>query len=141
MGKCGCFFFARQLFSPGKLNSSGVRDLVVRCLLLNPEVSCSNRCVCANFVSSILEQNGPSFLFFRTMRPKNFGSLQRAQPFYSFQDCESFQKEYFCLKTRFSQDHHAISEFCFFLKTGVFSHLFSLKPLNFTTNETFSENK
>ena len=44
-------FFPRDnsVISAGKSHSSGVRGLVVRCLLLNPEVSCSNRCVCLPF--------------------------------------------------------------------------------------------
>ena len=32
-----------------------------------------------------------------------------------------FKRNNFCLKIRFSQAQHAISDFCFFLKTGVFS--------------------
>ena len=42
MGKCGCFFSAR-LISRGKSHISRVRGLVVRCLLFNPEVSCSQK--------------------------------------------------------------------------------------------------
>ena len=34
----GAFFSARQLVSSRKSHSSGVRGLVVRCLLFNPEV-------------------------------------------------------------------------------------------------------
>ena len=36
------FFRATTLVSARKSHSSGVRGLVVRCLLFNPEVSCSN---------------------------------------------------------------------------------------------------
>ena len=52
MGKCGCFFFPRDnsLISRGNSHVSRVRGLVVRCLLFNPEVSCSNPWVCANFL-------------------------------------------------------------------------------------------
>ena len=50
------FFRATTLVSRGKSHYSRVRGLVVRCLLFNPEVSCSNRCVCANFFTSIPKQ-------------------------------------------------------------------------------------
>ena len=54
MGKCGRFFFrSTTLVSRGKSHSSRVCGVVVRCLLFNPEVSCSNLCVCANFLTSI----------------------------------------------------------------------------------------
>ena len=61
----------------------------------------------------------------------------------------SFKLNTFCPKIKFSETQHAISEFCFFLETGVFflcyffSNLFSSKPppLFFTTNETFCEHK
>ena len=51
MGKCRSFFFPRDnsLISRGNSHVSRVRGLVVRCLLFNPEVSCSNPWVCANF--------------------------------------------------------------------------------------------
>ena len=56
-----CYGKVRVLFSPGdnslfsarKSHSSGVRGLVVRYLLFNPEGSCSNPFVCANFLKSI----------------------------------------------------------------------------------------
>ena len=66
MWKCGWFFFrATTLISTGKSLGSGVRGLVVRCLLFNPDVSCSNRCECVNFFTSIPKQKGRPFHFFR----------------------------------------------------------------------------
>ena len=55
-----------SLVSRGKSHSSRARGLVVRCLLFNPEVSCSNPCVCANFFTSIPKQK--VLPFFDTMR-------------------------------------------------------------------------
>ena len=75
MGKCGCFFFPRDnsLISRGNSHVSRVRGLVVRCLLFNPEVSCSNPWVCANFLTSIPKHK---FLtFFGTMRLFGFVRL------------------------------------------------------------------
>ena len=47
----GAFFrTTNSLVSARRSHSSGVRDLVVRCLLFNPGVSCSNPCVCASFL-------------------------------------------------------------------------------------------
>ena len=54
------------LVSARKSHSSGVRSLVVRCLLFNPEGSCTNPCVCANFFTSIPKQK--VLTFFGTMR-------------------------------------------------------------------------
>ena len=66
MGKCGRFFPGdSSLVSRGKSHSSRVRGLVVRCLLFNREVSCSNPCVCA-FFTSIPKQK--VLTFFDTMR-------------------------------------------------------------------------
>ena len=63
MGKCGCFFLRDNSFiSRGKSHISRVRGLVVRCLLFNPEVSCSDPWVCAYFLTSIPKQK---VLFFR----------------------------------------------------------------------------
>ena len=64
MGKRVLFF--RFLVSARKWHSSGVRSLVVRCLLFNPEGSCSNPCVCANFVYKYSEAEVSHF--FGTMR-------------------------------------------------------------------------
>ena len=51
-GKVRVLFFPRDnsLISRGNSHVSRVRGLVVRCLLFNPEVSCSNPWVCANFL-------------------------------------------------------------------------------------------
>ena len=74
MGKCGCFFFrATTLISRGNSHVSRVRGLVVRCLLFNPEVSCSNPWVCANFFTSIPRQK--VLTFFGTMRLFGFVRL------------------------------------------------------------------
>ena len=73
MGKCGCFFSARQLISRGKSHISRVRGLVVRCLLFNPEVSCSNPWVCAYFFTSNPKQK--VLTFFGTMRLFGFVRL------------------------------------------------------------------
>ena len=68
-------FFPRDnsLISRGNSHVSRVRGLVVRCLLFNPEVSCSNPWVCANFLTSIPKHK---FLtFFGTMRLFGFVRL------------------------------------------------------------------
>ena len=56
-------FFPRDnsLVSVRKSHSSGVRGLVVRCLVFNPEGSCSNPWVCANFFTSIPKQKVLTF--------------------------------------------------------------------------------
>ena len=69
MGKCGCFFFrATTLISRGNSHVSRVRGLVVRCLLFNPEVSCSNPWVCANFFTSTPKQKVLTFFGTETFR-------------------------------------------------------------------------
>ena len=87
MGKCGCFFFPRDnsLISRGNSHVSRVRGLVVRCLLFNPEVSCSNPWVCANFFTSIPKQK--VLTFFGTMRLFGFVRL--------FFGCETFFSKFF----------------------------------------------
>ena len=55
------FFRATTLVSACKSHSSGVRDLVVRCLPPNPECSGSNPCVCAMFFTNIPKQKVPTF--------------------------------------------------------------------------------
>ena len=55
------FFRATTLVSARKSHSSGVRGLVVRCLLFNPEGSCSNPWVCAKFFVSIPKQKVLTF--------------------------------------------------------------------------------
>ena len=68
----GAFFSARQL-SDFTRQLARVRGLVVRCLLFNPEVSCSNPWVCANFFTSIPKQK--VLTFFGTMRLFGFVRL------------------------------------------------------------------
>ena len=67
------FFRATTLISRGNSHVSRVRGLVVRCLLFNPEVSCSNPWVCANFFTSIPKQK--VLTFFGTMRLFGFVRL------------------------------------------------------------------
>ena len=68
-------FFPRDnsLISRGNSDVSRVRGLVVRCLLFNPEVSCSNPWVCAVFFTSIPKQK--VLAFFGTMRLFGFVRL------------------------------------------------------------------
>ena len=68
-------FFPRDnsLISRGNSHVSRVRGLVVRCLPFNPEVSCSDAWVCANFFTSILKQK--VLTFFGTMRLFGFVRL------------------------------------------------------------------
>ena len=73
MGKCGCSFFRATTLSRGNSHVSRVRGLVVRCLLFNPEVSCSNPWVCAKFFTSIPKQK--VLTFFGTMRLFGFVRL------------------------------------------------------------------
>ena len=69
-----CYGKVRVLFFPrGNSHVSRVRGLVVRCLLFNPEVSCSNPWVCANFFTSIPKQK--VLTFFGTMRLFGFVRL------------------------------------------------------------------
>ena len=86
MGKCGCFFSARQLISRGKSHISLVRGLVVRCLLFNPEVSWSNPWVCAYFFTSISRQKVLTFFGTETFRLcetffRNFLNVPKSPPF------------------------------------------------------------
>ena len=78
----GAFFSARQLsrFSP---QVSRVRGLVVRCLLFNPEVSCSNPWVCANFFYKYSEAEGSDFF-------RHYETFRLCETF--FRLCETFFK-------------------------------------------------
>ena len=89
MGKCGCFFSARQLVSARISHSSGVRCLVVRCMIFNPEGSYSNRGVCANCFTSIPIQEVS--IFFGTMRLPPFSALNFFRKFFNFPKWSSFQ--------------------------------------------------
>ena len=62
-------FFRATTVSARKSHSSGVRGLVVRCLLFNSEGSCSNPCLCANFFTSIPKQKVLIFLALRPLPP------------------------------------------------------------------------
>ena len=74
MGKAGAFFPRdNSLISRGNSHVSRVRGLVVRCLPFNPDVSCSNPWVCANFFTSIPKQK--VLTFFGTMRLFGFVRL------------------------------------------------------------------
>ena len=84
----GAFFFrATTLISRGNSHVSRVRGLVVRCLPFNPEVSCSNPWVCANFFTSIPKQK--VLTFFGTMRLFGFVRLFSALWDF-FRLCETF---------------------------------------------------
>ena len=74
-GKVRVLFFPLDnfLISRGNSHVSRVRGLVVRCLLFNPEVSCSNPWVCANFFTSIPKHK--VLTFFGTMRLFGFVRL------------------------------------------------------------------
>ena len=74
-GKVRVLFFPRDisLISRGNSHVSRVRGLVVRCLLFNPEVTCSNPWVCADFFASIPKQK--VLTFFGTMRLFGFARL------------------------------------------------------------------
>ena len=128
------FFRATTLVSAGKSHSSGARGLVVRCLLFNPEDSCSNRCMCANFFTSIWKQKSSPFHFFSALWDSllfGFVGLPKVSPFFFdilqqwmlknlkgspctvFSIVRFFKMFFFCLKMKFSQAQHAIFEFFF----------------------------
>ena len=79
MGKCGCFFFPRDnsLISRGNSHVSRVRGLVVRCLLFNPKVSCSNPWVCANFFYKYSEAEGSDFF-------RHYETFRLCETFFGF---------------------------------------------------------
>ena len=81
-----CYGKVRVLFFPrDNSHVSRVRGLVVRCLLFNPEVSCSNPWICADFFSSIAKHK--VLTFFGTMRLFGFVRL--------FRLCETFFSKFF----------------------------------------------
>ena len=90
-------FFPRDnsLISRGNSHLSRVRGLVVRCLLFNPEVSCSNPWVCANFFTSIPKQK--VLTFFGTMRL--FGFVRLFRNFLNVPKESSFHFFIFCKRT------------------------------------------
>ena len=71
----------------------------------------------------------------------------KVPPFTVFGIVRFFKSNNFCLKIRFSQAQHAISDFCFFLKTAVFSMRLFFQmciieaPSFCTGNKTFCEHK
>ena len=73
----GAFFPGdNSLVSSGKSHSSRVRGLVVR-LLFNPEVSCSNPCVCANFFYKYSEAEGSDFF-------RHYETFRHCETFFGF---------------------------------------------------------
>ena len=137
----GAFFSARQLISRGNSHVSRVRGLVVRCLLFNPEDSCSNPWVCANFFHKYSQaESSHIFWHYETFRlcetffrnflnvpkesPFNFSKFcnrmgikksQRVPSFTVFGIVRFYRRNNFRVKiSRFSQAQHAISDFCFF---------------------------
>ena len=76
-------FFPRDnsLVLARKWHSSGVRGLVVRCLLFNPEGSYWDRCVCANFLQAFRSRRFSLFRHYET------------PPF--FRLCETFFRNFF----------------------------------------------
>ena len=67
------FFRATTLVSADTShNSAGVCGLVVRCLLFNPEASCSNHCVFVNFFTSRADSKQPISIFFGLALPLDF---------------------------------------------------------------------
>ena len=79
-------FSARQLISRGNSHVSRVRGLVVRCLLFNPEVSCSNPWVCANFFYKYSEAEGSDFF-------RHYETFRLCETF--FRLCETFFSKFF----------------------------------------------
>ena len=136
MGKCGCSFSPRDnsLISRGKSHISRVRGLVVRCLLFNLEVSCSNRWVCAYFFTSIPNQKVLTFfgsmklfgyvlfaIFKMSPKSPSFNFLifcnranvknPKGSLFQNFRHYETVQNSHFLFFRKFFKD----SLFCFFL--------------------------
>ena len=63
------FFLATSLVSARKSHSSSVRGLVIRSLLFNPEGSCSNPCICANFYKYSEADGSHFFRHYETSPP------------------------------------------------------------------------
>ena len=91
-GKVRVLFFPRDNSLISRVNShiSRVRGLVVRCLLFNPEISCSNQWVCANFFYKYSEAEGSDFFrHYETFRLcetffRNFSKVPRESSFQFF---------------------------------------------------------
>ena len=86
-GKVRVLFFPRDnsLISRGNSHVSRVRGLVVRCLLFNPEVSCSNPWVCANFFYKYSEAEGSDFF-------RHYETFRLCETF--FRLCETFFRNF-----------------------------------------------
>ena len=88
------------------------------------------------FANSFNVPEGSPFIFLFCKR-MDVKKISKCPPFTVFGIVRFFKSNNFCLKIRFSQAQHAISDFCFFLKTAVFflcdffSNLFSSKPPQF----------
>ena len=65
------------LISCGNSHVPRVRGLVVRCLLFNPEVSCSNPWVCANFFYKYSEAEGSDFF-------RHYETFRLCETFFGF---------------------------------------------------------
>ena len=72
-------FFPRDnsLISRGNSHVSRVRGLVVRCLLFNPEVSCSNPWICANFFYKYSEAEVSDFF-------RHYETFRLCETFFGF---------------------------------------------------------
>ena len=98
------------------------------------------------FFEKFLKSQGFPFVFLKFCNRTDVKKISKA-PFTVFGIVRFFKMNNFCLKIRFSQALHAMSDFCFFFKDRCFlceffSNLFSSKlPSIFTRNETFCEHK
>ena len=99
-----------------------------------------------NFLFQSRNSTEPAYflLFCKKMDVKK---ISKCLPFTVFGIVSFFKLNNFCLKIRFSQAQHPISDLFFFLKDrcffyATFFQLFSSKPPSiFTRNETFREHK
>ena len=89
------------------------------------------------FKKNFKDSNGFPFIFKKNFATEWLLKNLKGPPFTVFGIVRNFKMNNFCLKISFSEAQHAISEFCFFLKTGVFSMLLfkfvfiEAPPLNF----------
>ena len=137
-GKVRVLFFPRDnsLISRGNSHVSRVRGLVVRCLLFNPEVSCSNPWVCATFFTSIPKQKvltffgtmrlfgfvrlffeifkmspkSPPFNFLKFCNRTNVKKSQKVPLFQNFWHYETVQNSHFCFFENFLKTPHFFSK-------------------------------
>ena len=85
------------------------------------------------FSKSFQSLKGSHSIFLEFCNRMDVKKSQRA-PLYSFRHCEIFEMNNFCLKIRFSQAQHAMSDFCFLV--GAFS--FKEKSPTITVASFFS---